>query len=208
MLTTARLACASIVIGVSATLLAQVTIASPATASIPPDERPLQFAPGAVDPAGVARAGSGVGQEGHDVIRDSEPNLLDGFEIRWLPDRVGPHVSDFTYEWEGVTHHSRVWERGPDDSGGYHVDLTVKVLRGEEFRDLQALRDYLADYHERDDDWALVPFDHHGHHGYRSGDQVFWLQAPGVAGSVTIDPARFTDRDLTRTALGIHPAVG
>ncbi|MEQ7128993.1 hypothetical protein ABN034_31265 [Actinopolymorpha sp. B11F2] len=141
------------------------------------------------------------------MVDDSVPRILDGFEIGFLPDGLGPHVSDFTYEWEGVTHRSRVWERGPDDSGSYSVDLTVKTLRSTSLSDLKALRDYLADYRERGDEWPLEPFEHHGHPGYRSGDQVFWLQAPGVAVSVTIDSARFTDRDLTRTALGIRPAI-
>jgi hypothetical protein len=70
-----------------------------------------------------------------------------------------------------------------------------------------AARDYLADYHERGDNWPLERFDHHGHPGYRAEGQVFWLQAPRVAVSVTIDTARFSDRDLTKTALGIRPAI-
>ncbi|MEQ7128994.1 hypothetical protein ABN034_31270 [Actinopolymorpha sp. B11F2] len=37
MFTTTRLTCASIVIGVAATVLAQVSVASPATAAMPPD---------------------------------------------------------------------------------------------------------------------------------------------------------------------------
>jgi hypothetical protein len=205
MLTTARLTCASIVIGVSVTALAQAAVAPPATAAMPPDP-PGVSGPVVVDASGSGRVGSGVDKEGHGVVRDAVPNILDGFEIGWLPDGVGPHVSDFTYEWEGVTHRSRVWERGPDDSGSYHVDLTVKVLRGKALSNLRDLRDYLTDYHGRDG-WALEPFDHHGRPGYRSDDQVFWLQASGVAVSVTIDAARFTDRDLTRTALGVHPAI-
>jgi hypothetical protein len=207
MFMTTRLACASIVVGVSATVLAQVPVAPPATAAMPPDQPVGSARATAAPELGGSGVDFGIGREGRDMVDDSVPRILNGFEISWLPDRLGPHVSDFTYEWEDVTHRSRVWERGPDDSGGYSVDLTVKTLRGSSLDNLEALRDYLADYHERGDDWPLERFDHHGHPGYHAEGQAFWLQAPGVAVSVTIDTARFTDRDLTKTALGIRPAI-
>ena len=135
------------------------------------------------------------------------PRVLDGFAITRLPAGLGPMVSDFDYEWEEVVHRSRVWERGPDDEGAYHVDLTVKVLRGERLRDLAALRDYLTEYHERDpDDWPLEKFQQRGSRpGYHDAVGAFWLEAPGVAVEVRVGE-RFTERDLMRTVQGIRPA--
>jgi hypothetical protein len=133
-------------------------------------------------------------------------SVLDGFVTGWLPAGLGSLVSDFTYEWEDITHRSRVWEEGPDDSGAYKVDLTIKVLRGEGLRDLSSLRDYLARYHEMDPvNWALEPFDQHAHRGYRSDDVAFWLEQPGVAIEVKLYDDALSERDLIRTSRAIHP---
>ena len=64
---------------------------------------------------------------------------LDGFVIDHLPDGIGT-PSDFEYEWEDVSFHSRVWETGPDPEGAFKVVLTVKTLRGEMLTDLEALK--------------------------------------------------------------------
>ncbi|WP_063828583.1 hypothetical protein [Actinopolymorpha alba] len=131
--------------------------------------------------------------------------VLDGFAICVLPRGLGSLVTDFEYEWEGVTHRSRVWETGPDKDGAYRVDLTVKVMRGASLTSLEALRDYLADYHERDPaEWKLKAFDNNGRPGYRTADEAFWWEAPGVAVSVTINGERYAERDLVRTAKGLR----
>lgn len=82
---------------------------------------------------------------------------LDGFRIGYLPPAVGDLVSDFASEWEGVSLATRVWERQVED--GHRVDLRVHVLRGDRLGTLVDLRDFLAEYHERDNaDSALTTF--------------------------------------------------
>lgn len=135
---------------------------------------------------------------------DTRGGRLDGFAIDVVPDGVGSNVSDFDYEWEGVTFASRVWETGPADDGAYQVDLNVKVLRGERLRDLPALLDFLAYYHERDlDSWELTDYAHTDGPGYIGDGEAFWLVEPGVAVSVRLAPERFDAADLRRTADGV-----
>ncbi|GAA3753655.1 hypothetical protein HDA32_004436 [Spinactinospora alkalitolerans] len=151
--------------------------------------------------AGVVMASSGARAEpGADGRSGGE---LDGFAIGHVPSGAGDAVSDFDYEWGRVAFSSRVWERRVD--GGYRVDLTVAVLRGERLRDLDALREFLAEYHERDPDaWALEPFRHGEHRGHITDGQAFWLVEPGLAVSVRLDAGRFGRGELTRTALGVR----
>ncbi|MFI5832953.1 hypothetical protein ACIA5A_04660 [Micromonospora sp. NPDC051300] len=114
---------------------------------------------------------------------------LDGFHIGELPGGVGEQVSDFATEWEGVRFATRVWERQVED--GYRVDLRVHVLRGDQLTDLGALRDFLADYHERDPATAeLAGFPHPDGPGLIGDTEAFWLTEPGVAVNVlsTADP--------------------
>ena len=130
---------------------------------------------------------------------------LDGFVIENLPDGLGM-PSDFEYEWEDVSFHSRVWETGPDPEGAFKVDLTVKTLRGERLTDLEAVKDFLVEYEEKEPgDWQLVPVKVGGYDGLLAGDEVFYFIEPGVAAEVTIDHERFTDEDLVDTAAGFHP---
>ncbi|REF36799.1 hypothetical protein [Thermasporomyces composti] len=134
---------------------------------------------------------------------------LDGFVVGWVPRGVGSLVTDFSYEWEDVAHRSRVWETGPDTNGAYRVDLTVAVLRGERLRDIDAVRDYLAEYLERDaEQWGLRPFRHLGRPGYHNDVETFWLAEPGVAVRVHVDGERFTEGQLMRTARSIRPMRG
>lgn len=154
-------------------------------------------------PAVSGPAGRSVGTADDDTRR----RPLDGFLIEALPAGVGPLVTDFAYEWEEVSHRSRVWESGPDHEGAYHVDMSVAVLRGESLTDQESLRSYLADYYELDPaEWELRPFDPHGHPGYRDNAVAFWLQSPGVAIVVKLDGNRFSAGDLLRTATSIRPA--
>jgi hypothetical protein len=174
-----------IVIGsavVLAALGAWTTAPATATAAVPPSD------PSMTSPSTERRAGT-----------------LDGFVIENLPDGIGT-PSDFEYEWEDVSFHSRVWETGPDPEGAFKVDLTVKTLRGEELTDLEALKTFLIEYEERDpDSWELTPVQVGGYDGLFAGDEVFYFIAPGVAAEVTIDHDRFTDEDVLDTAAGCHP---
>ncbi|WP_246486590.1 hypothetical protein [Kribbella qitaiheensis] len=130
---------------------------------------------------------------------------LDGFVIEQLPGGIGS-PSDFEYEWEDVSFHSRVWETGPDPEGATVVDLTVKTVRGTKLTDLSELRDFLTEYHEQDPaEWKLTPVTVGGYDGYLAADQVFYFVSPGVAAEVSIDRTRFSEDDLLTTAGGFHP---
>ncbi|MEU4194848.1 hypothetical protein AB0E69_23310 [Kribbella sp. NPDC026611] len=174
-----------IVIGSVATLaVLGVSTTVPATASplAPPSQRSAAL------PSIEQRAGT-----------------LDGFVIENLPDGIGT-PSDFEYEWEDVSFHSRVWESGPDPEGAFKVDLTVKTLRGAKLTDLEALKNFLVEYEERDpDNWRLTEVKVGGYDGLFADDEVFYFIAPGVAAEVTADAARFSDMDLLDTAAGFHP---
>jgi len=132
-------------------------------------------------------------------------SILDGFAIEHLPCGIGS-PSDFEYEWEDVIFHSRVWETGPDDEGATKVDLTVKTVRGEGLTDLEALRTFLTEYHEKDpDQWQLTAVQVGAYSGYSADDQLFFFVSPGIAAEVTVDRSRFSETDLTKTARGFHP---
>ncbi|TDW19445.1 hypothetical protein [Kribbella kalugense] len=136
---------------------------------------------------------------------EQRAGTLDGFVIENLPDGLGT-PSDFEYEWEDVSFHSRVWETGPDPEGAFKVDLTVKTLRGEKLTDLEALKTFLIEYEEKDPgDWQLTPVKVGGYDALFAGDEVFYFVSPGVAAEVTIDHERFTDEDVLDTAAGFHP---
>ncbi|MEU8225626.1 hypothetical protein [Kribbella sp. NPDC048915] len=137
---------------------------------------------------------------------EQKAGTLDGFVIEHLPDGLGS-PSDFEYEWEDVSFHSRVWETGPDPEGAYKVDLTVKTLRGERLTDLEAVKDFLVEYEEKEPgSWQLVPVKVGGYDGLLADNEVFYFIEPGVAAEVTIDKDRFTDEDLVDTAAGFRPA--
>ncbi|WP_124822496.1 hypothetical protein [Micromonospora ureilytica] len=131
------------------------------------------------------------------VVRDG--GELDGFRIGYLPPDVGDLVSDFASEWEDVTFATRVWERQVED--GHRVDLRVHVLRGDRLATLAELRDFLAEYHERDPaDWALSEFQHVEGPGMIGAFEAFWLAAPGVAVNVLTDPEGLTAGSLPAVA--------
>jgi hypothetical protein len=130
---------------------------------------------------------------------------LDGFVIDHLPNGLGT-PTDFQYEWEDVIFHSRVWETGPDPEGATKVDLTVKTMRGEGLVDLETLRTFLTDYHEKDPEtWQLTPQQIGSYGGYVAEDRIFYFISPGLAAEVSVDRTRFTPDDLLATAAGFHP---
>ncbi|MFG1817377.1 hypothetical protein ACGFIF_26715 [Kribbella sp. NPDC049174] len=130
---------------------------------------------------------------------------LDGFVIEHLPAGIGA-PTDFEYEWEDVSFHSRVWETGPDPEGAYKVDLTVKTMRGEKLSDLEELKAFLAEYEEKDPEtWDLRPVKVGEYDGLVADDEVFYFVSPGVAAEVSLDRERFSEQDLLDTATGFHP---
>ncbi|SDE35520.1 hypothetical protein [Glycomyces harbinensis] len=127
--------------------------------------------------------------------------LLDGLAIGHLPDRLGA-ASDFEFEWGEVQFVQRVWETEVDP-GVWRVDLQVQVLRGAGLTDLDALRDFLVEYHERGDDWKAEPF---GADGLASGREVARLLAPSLAVEVR-DPFERQGIDAVKTvAAAVRPA--
>lgn len=128
---------------------------------------------------------------------------LDGFAISWLPPGLGT-ASDFAYEWDDVQFHSRVWETGPDSSGGYHEDLAVDILRGDGLTSAPQLYRWLKDYEDREQ-WRFVPFTFRGRPGYLGADEAFWLVRPGVAVMMRINRDEYGLGQLLRVADGIHP---
>lgn len=129
---------------------------------------------------------------------------LDGFVIGYLPDPIGT-PSDFQYEWENVTFHSRDWESRTES--GWQVDLTVQTLRGDTLTNLAAVRQFLVSYLEKNPDkWRLDPFTNGPYHGYITNDRAFWFVRPGLAASVHINPHEYNQADLTATAHNFQPA--
>ncbi|WP_428964568.1 hypothetical protein [Micromonospora fluostatini] len=152
---------------------------------------------------------------------------LDGFRIGYVPDGVGELVSDFASEWADVRFTTRVWERQVDD--GYRVDLRVHVLRGEGLTSLDAVRDVLAGYQERDPaQWSLTEFRQARVADPGTGPdagpgtdpgagpaevvglvgegEAFWWAGPGVAGYVLADPERVGTATLLAIVASIVPS--
>ncbi len=141
------------------------------------------------------------------AVTDLRGGELDGFSIGHLPVAIDDRraVSDFEYEWGDVAFSSRVWER-PREGGGAEVVLQVLVLRGDGRTDLDALRAFLAEYHERAAaTWAPTGFDHDGAPGFRGDREAFWLQEPGVAVEVRDSSGGLGEEELVATALGVRP---
>lgn len=158
---------------------------------------------------GPAAAGPGP-DAGPDAGPAATGNPLDGFSFGYLPEGLGPMVSDFDYEWGEVSFRTRVWERGPDAEGNHHVDLRAAVLRGDRLTGPEALRAFLAEYLERDPrHWAVQPYERDAYRGYTEPGRVFFLARPGVAVQVAADEGGMVGPDeLIATADGIEPAPG
>ena len=139
------------------------------------------------------------------TVTDPRGGELDGFSIGYLPmvidDRTA--VSDFEYEWGDVAFTSRVWER-PREGGGTEVVMQVLLLRGDSLTDLDAVRAFLARYHERDpDEWALTPFDNDGVSALHGETEAFWTPKAGVAVEVRDAFGILGREELLATAAGI-----
>lgn len=156
----------------------------------------------AVHTAHSARAAVDPGSTMVPALGAAAPTV-DGFRLTHLPPGLGPQVSDFSYEWGGVGLRSKVWESA-NPSGGYRVDLTAHVLRGDTLTSAPAMRRFLTTYLERED-WSLDPVQVGGDTGYLGSGDVFWLVRPGVGVWVSADPDRFGRDDLRATAAGVRP---
>lgn len=129
---------------------------------------------------------------------------LDGFRIGQVPDGVGDLITDFATEWDDIRFTTRMWER--ETTEGARVDLRVHVLRGERLATLTDVRDFLAEYHERDAaEWALTEFHHGETVGLAGATEAFWLVEPGVAVNVLADAAAVDGPTLLTFARSIQP---
>lgn len=147
-----------------------------------------------------AAGGAGTGPAGDGAC------VLDGYRLGRPPPGLGPHVSGFAYEWGEVGFRSRVWESGPDPSGGYRVDFTVAVLRGDRLRDPAALRSFMAAYLERPArSWRERGFA--GRPGFTGRDDAFFLDRPGVAVYARLERPDADHHDLLEFMEGVRPDV-
>lgn len=132
------------------------------------------------------------------TISDTEASL-DGLVLTRLPEGLGT-PSDFASEWEGVDFTQRVWETQIDEDV-WRVDLQVQVLRAPRFKDLKTLRGFLAEYHERGDDWRAEPF---GDDGLASEREVARLIETGLAVEVRDPFGRTGPEAVKAVAEGIR----
>jgi hypothetical protein len=134
------------------------------------------------------------------TISGSE-TLLDDMTLGHLPDRLGS-ASDFEFEWGDVKFVQRVWESEVDD-GVWRVDLQVHVMRGPALENLDALRDFLIEYHERGADWKAEPF---GADGLASEHEVARLLAPSLAVEVRDPFGRQGAEAVQAVAAAVKPS--
>jgi hypothetical protein len=125
--------------------------------------------------------------------------VVDGIAFGYLPVGLG-RASDFSYSYDEVDFAARVWESGSDETG-WSVDLDIAVLRGDRLRSGQALHDWFIPYEDRPaDEVSYHRIRVHGHPGWLTRDEVFWLVRPGLAIAMMVDRSRFPTRQLLRTA--------
>jgi hypothetical protein len=137
--------------------------------------------------------------------RPPPATTLDGIAFGHLPSGLG-NSSDFDYTFQGVHFVARVWESQSDD-GGWRVDLDVDVMRGKRLTDGPALHDWFVAYEDRPPAEArYIAVDVHGHPGWLSRGQVFWLQRAGLAVSVSLDRTRWSVPDVVQTGWSAYEA--
>ncbi|WP_017599937.1 hypothetical protein [Nocardiopsis lucentensis] len=130
---------------------------------------------------------------------------VDGFTVGYLPAQVDEQTSvdEFDYEWGDVSFSTRVWEKALE-GGGARVVLQVLVMRGDRLADLDSVRAFLAEYHERSpDDWELDEFDNQGVRALHGETEAFWSPEPGVAVEVRDTFGLLGQEELLATARGI-----
>jgi hypothetical protein len=82
----------------------------------------------------------------------------------------------------------------------------VKTIRGDRLIDLESLRTFLTDYHEKaPETWELTAQEIGRYAEYVAEGRAFYFISPGVAAEVSVDRSRFSEHDLLTTAEGFHP---
>ncbi len=134
----------------------------------------------------------------HAATNGRPATVLDGIAFGHLPTGLG-RDSDFDYAFQGVHFVARVWESRSAD-GGWRVDLDADVMRGSRLTDGRALHDWFVAYEDRPPAEArYIAVGVHGHPGWLSRGQVFWLQRPGLAVSVALDRTRWAVPEVVQT---------
>lgn len=131
--------------------------------------------------------------------------VVAGIAFGHLPAGLGTS-SDFAYRYQGVQFAARVWESAAP-TGGWRVDLDVDVMRGARLTDGAALHDWFVAYEARPPAEArYLAVRVHGHPGWLSTGQVFWLQRRGFAVSVSLDRARWPVPAVVETGWSAYEA--
>ncbi|WP_051325805.1 hypothetical protein [Glycomyces tenuis] len=125
--------------------------------------------------------------------------VIDGLAITYLPAGLGDS-SDFEFEWGGVRFTQRVWESEVED-GVWRVDLQVQTMRGARLSDKDAMRGFLIEYHEQDEDWATEPF---GDSGFSTEREVSSLIEPRLAFEVRDPFGRQGTAEVKAVAEGVR----
>lgn len=130
--------------------------------------------------------------------RPPPATTVSGIAFGHLPTGLGGST-DFDYSFQGVRFAARVWESGSDEDG-WRVDLDVDVMRGARLTDGAALHEWFMAYEHRPPAEArYIAVGVHGHPGWLSRGQVFWLQRPGLAVSVSLDRTRWPVPEVVAT---------
>jgi hypothetical protein len=127
--------------------------------------------------------------------------LIDHIAFGYLPSGLGTS-SDFSYHYRRVDFTARVWESRVED--GWQVDLDIDVMRGARLTSGRALHDWFIAYEERDPTPRYERVRVHGHPGWLSRDQVFWLVRPGLAVSAQLDSRRWSRHDVLHIGRAAH----
>ncbi|OOC52895.1 MULTISPECIES: hypothetical protein [Nocardiopsis] len=129
---------------------------------------------------------------------------LDGYEIGYLPEDLegyGINASSIT-DRRGNRQSQISWTQGPD-----RMLARVAVLRSERFQSLEDLRSIRYGHlpegslHRMDRNEAL---EHESYLSQETGD-LFWLERPGVAIAVHLQPDRWDSGELVRMAESVVP---
>lgn len=170
--------------------------------------QPAEAAPAAPLPAAGAvwATAPGSGTVAAADTSDSRrlPITVGAMRFSWLPTGLG-ELSSFDYSYDDVSFTSAVWES--QIPNGWRVDLHLTVMSGDRLSDGKALHDWFIDYRQRppeDVDYRTVTV--LGQPGWMTRDQLFYLVRPGLAVSITVDPARWSTADLWAVARHAHPA--
>lgn len=154
----------------------------------------------------VPAAADGGGPARSEVERGGSDYVLDGFTIGHLPEGHERHRVNASSSSgrEGDRRSEITWVQGSDDLAG-----RVAVLRSEAVQDLDDLRQVRFS-HLRTDALERLGQDEgfeNGAHLSESTGDLFWLEDPGVAVLIHLDPEQWGREELERVAGAIVPAT-